>query len=306
MLMFNDNDSIYSKKLFETAGVILNIKLETIGYEQIKEIKIVFENNKLIIRAEGEGCSDSWFEQIENFYFDELIGKRIISTFDNDDYIKNETNCWSIKTYKNHFVVKDNQFQESEFPFLFINQSEGYYTGFIEHIWEDRSLPKICDMLTSTELIIIVGLPGAGKTNYAKNNYYNSEYIVYDDDKRPLSNIENIIVDFYNGKKVCIIEPIFTDYSKYQDVICKKFLSLLGESRIRTILFSNDEKNSHINNERRLKEFDKKRDGDTRIKYLGMNTITLSKKNDIDRMTKYYSVDNDYINKQIVQTYVSS
>jgi len=32
--------------------------------------------------------------------------------------------------------VEDNQYQESEFPFLLINTSNGYYGGYIEYGWE--------------------------------------------------------------------------------------------------------------------------------------------------------------------------
>jgi hypothetical protein len=47
-----------------------------------------------------------------------------------------------------------------------------------------------------------------------------------------------------------------------------------------------------------------KENGSTRIDYMRIKRITLAKKMDIDRMGIYYSLENDYINKKIIETYV--
>jgi len=283
---------VRNNTLFKNAGVVLNIK-----YNFEDEVVITFENNKLRMVAEGDCCSNSVFEQYENFYFDKLIGKKILSVIEDQEETGED-----IKIYENKFIVEDNQYQESEFPFRLINSSNGYYGGYIEYGWEkmyfNPSFPS------TTELVVVVGLPGAGKTSYVLQNY--SGYHIYDDDDNPISNIDYIIEELQEGGKVCIIEPRFTDYDIYQKNIREKILPLIGESRIRTILFNKDVENSHINNRRRIQESSDKAQGYKRIKSMNMRIITLMKRNDIDRMATYYSVDNDYINKDIVDTYVKN
>jgi len=280
-------------KVFKNAGVVLNVK-----YNFEDEIVITFENNKLRMIAEGDCCSKSVFEQYGNFEFDKLIGKKILSVVEDQDETGED-----IKEYENKFIVEDNQYQESEFPFRLINSSNGYYEGYIEYDWEKMYFDP-SSFPSTAELVVVVGLPGAGKTSYVLHNY--SGYHIYDDDDNPISNINYVIQELQEGGKVCIIEPRFTDYDIYQKNIREKILPLIGESRIRTILFNKDVENSHINNRRRIQESSDKALGSTRIMLMKIRNITLRKKNDIERMATYYSVDNDYINKEIVETYVKN
>lgn len=286
-----------NKTLFENAGVVLNV----IWNED--EIIITFEKNKLRIVAVGDCCSSSLFEYVGNFYFDKLIGKRILSVCEDIECDQTEDEYYTITTHKNNFVVVDNQEQETEFPFLLVNSSNGYYDGYIEYKWEKMNFYP-SSFPSTAELVVVVGLPGAGKTSYVLQNY--SGYHIYDDDNNPISNINYIINELHKGGKVCIIEPRFTDYDIYQKNIREKVLPLIGENRIRTILFNKDVTNSHINNRRRNQEISDKAQVFTRLMSMKIRNITLMKKNDIDRMATYYSVDNDYINKEIIDTYVKN
>jgi len=82
-------------------------------------------------------------------------------------------------------------------------------------------------------------------------------------------------------------------------------LPFIGESHIRTVLFNKDVEKSHINNRRRMKDSSDKAEGCTRT-IMRIKSITLAKRRDIDRMATYYSVENDYINKEIIDTYVGN
>lgn len=95
---------------------------------------------------------------------------------------------------------------------------------------------------TKFKLIIIIGLPGSGKTTLAKE--YNS-YLIFDD----------FITKFYNGKmidaieknfNVCITDPrmcIPEIFDKYMT----KFLSILNKDQILLILFENNSQQCLIN-----------------------------------------------------------
>ena len=54
-----------------------------------------------------------------------------------------------------------------------------------------------------------------------------------------------------------------------------------------------------------MKDSSDKAEGCTRT-IMRIKSITLAKRRDIDRMATYYSVENDYINKEIIDTYVGN
>lgn len=93
------------------------------------------------------------------------------------------------------------------------------------------------------KVIIIIGLPGSGKSMYSKTLSY--EYEIYDD----------FIFNFFDGKvinslktnnKICLIDPrlcIINVFNKY----IKKILKYVSKNDIKLILYENNI-NSCINN----------------------------------------------------------
>lgn len=88
-------------------------------------------------------------------------------------------------------------------------------------------------------LIIIIGLPGSGKTSYIKNNKIFKDFIIHDDF---ISNFFNgeLMRDLKTNNNICVSDPrlcniqMFNKYIEiFQEVIKDK-------SQIKLLLFEND------------------------------------------------------------------
>lgn len=104
--------------------------------------------------------------------------------------------------------------------------------------------PKGC--LTDYKLIILIGLPGAGKTSYAKEKY--SDCILFDDFIADFCN--NKLVNSLNKTKVCITDPrlcIMSVFLQYMDI----FMNYISKDDILLVLFEKDIELSKTNVERR-------------------------------------------------------
>ncbi len=86
------------------------------------------------------------------------------------------------------------------------------------------------------KLLIIIGLPGSGKSTYAINNLKN--YVIYDD----------FITNFYNGwaidsiksgENVCLIDPRLCYYKTFKKYM-KRILNHIDKNKIKLILFKNE------------------------------------------------------------------
>lgn len=95
-------------------------------------------------------------------------------------------------------------------------------------------------------LIIIIGLPGSGKTSYIKNNKIFNDFIFHDDF---ISNFFNgeLMRDLKTNNNICVSDPrlcniqMFNKYIEiFQEVIKDK-------SQIKLLLFENDKNKCLIN-----------------------------------------------------------
>ncbi len=112
-----------------------------------------------------------------------------------------------------------------------------------------------------SKVIIIIGLPGSGKTTYA-NIHYNDGYIIFDDFIRTFCNGE-IIKNIKMNNNICIIDPRLCDiniFNRYLD----KILEHIDIKNIKIILFENDKDLCLINANKRN---DKRNVNDTICNY---------------------------------------
>nr|WBF70306.1 hypothetical protein [Megavirus caiporensis] len=134
------------------------------------------------------------------------------------------------------------------------------------------------------QLIIVIGLPGSGKTSWCKNQH---KYIIFDDFISTFYDGE-IISALVNNKKVCINDPrmcIFDIFTRYIKIMEK----YIDRNNICLILFGNDPKQCIINTNNRIEN-----------KYNNMNTRNseqkiLEKKHlefNIVEYAKKYSIKN--------------
>jgi len=97
-------------------------------------------------------------------------------------------------------------------------------------------------------LIIIIGLPGSGKTHYY-NEKYKDNYIFYDDF---ISNFFNglLIKEIQRKKNICIADPRLCNYELFIKYM-KCFEEILDKKEIKLILFKNDKEQCIFNANKR-------------------------------------------------------
>ena len=90
--------------------------------------------------------------------------------------------------------------------------------------------------MQNIDLLIIIGLPGSGKSRLAKN--FEKDFLIFDDFIGTYQ-IDYLVNMLLNGNKICITDPrlclpdIFDRY-------VNKFLQYIKKSRIYLILYKND------------------------------------------------------------------
>jgi hypothetical protein len=179
------------------------------------EIRLACTYYDIVLTAKGECCSRSWFEYeptIQN-----CVGKRYVSCSDthreielpfsgNDDIDRNHV----------YELLFDD---DSQFEIILRNSSNGYYDGYVEEKIE--CLPMYPIDAKKNSLILLVGLPGCGKSTYGRsirNDIKNS--IFYDDiDFMLQSNIMKFRTDLYLGKKVIVANANFCIPHMYRHFI---------------------------------------------------------------------------------------
>lgn len=212
--------------------------------EQIIQFKC--NNYDIILYAIGDCCSESWFEYNEDS-IKECIGKFYLKCIDTYSTIELEHS--GRQDYDINHIYHIHFHDDSSYEIILRNSSNGYYDGYIkEEITELNTLPI---NTKKNGLIILIGLPGCGKTTYGnmiKDSIKNS--IFYDDIEMLSSVIDNIKRDLLLQKTVIVASPRFCSNTLYYDFIERLDLSNNDDSII-TYCFIPDKEQSIININRR-------------------------------------------------------
>lgn len=106
------------------------------------------------------------------------------------------------------------------------------------------------------KLLILIGLPGSGKTTYF-NEQLKDKYKFYDDFISDIINGE--LIDDIKKKKfdICVADPRLCNFQTFLRVI-NIFLQIVDKSDISLILFENNKDKCICNSEKRSSKFVKK------------------------------------------------
>ncbi len=106
------------------------------------------------------------------------------------------------------------------------------------------------------KLLIIIGLPGSGKTTYF-NEQLKNQYKFYDDFISDIINGE--LIDDIKKKEfdICVADPRLCNFQTFLRVI-NIFLQIVEKSDISLILFENNKDKCICNSEKRSSKFVKK------------------------------------------------
>jgi len=198
--------------------------------------KIIFgcDDKNIEITACGLCCSESWIECIGNSSFNECIGKKFIGCVDTFKTIKMpKSNVQSYDINHIYCLKFDEEIEDDcQFKFLLRNSSNGYYDGYIVEESTDVFYEPIAGKKKS--LILLVGLPGCGKTTYGHMLTKSiSNSVFYDDiDITLQTNLNKIRTDILNNKKVIVANPRFCVKEEYDNFIQKVNLVNRNESII--------------------------------------------------------------------------
>ena len=243
--MFNSLGKCRSVKTTEDNTKSNNIDIIYNRYSAYESITIEFENNTLKLKAYGDCCSHSWFEEFPDQSFQLLVGKTII-----DLNHKTKTIDMPVSQIqevdRNH--VHEFEFDDGTvFEFLLRNSSNGYYDGYISSKWKynthiDTEIPS------TAQLIVIIGMPGCGKTTYVKNHYTPLKVFDSDDNNWGIheARLDNTTYHFFDdylidptkvhthimplllkGCRVIVADPRLCDKNVFQREIIETFTSYI-------------------------------------------------------------------------------
>lgn len=184
---------------FVNAGIIKNI-----NFNLIDSIKVISEYYEFTLDTESDCCSSTYFKTFDKD-FEYLINKSIISVEEGE--IDDSSN------YTQLILLKLND--GTEFSFNIIHESNGYYNGWY-NIRNFKDLTDPC-FNSTIKIILVIGLPGSGKTNYIKK--YNTNYHIIDDiffTSNYIFNIKNIVK---TNKNIVIAEPRLCILDRFDEFI---------------------------------------------------------------------------------------
>ena len=95
-------------------------------------------------------------------------------------------------------------------------------------------------------VIILIGLPGSGKSTYIENNIDIDKYLIFDDFLDQFFN-DQIVEKLINGENVCLSDPRLCSFNTYLRVV-RKLEKFISKDQIYLLLFENDKDKCLRNN----------------------------------------------------------
>ena len=157
--------------------------------------------------------------------------------FDHNDIQQNKTDE-HVQLHYNKLIFSDGV----EMVFLLVNESNGYYDGWTTIKREYKTFDK---SKNNSEIMIIVGLPGSGKTTFAKAYKELSEQkmemaIVFDDivGNSTYNDFINTISN-QSMKNIIITDPRFCIENVFGGFV-NKIENFIQKEKIKIVLFENN------------------------------------------------------------------
>lgn len=208
--------------------------------DDINLITLICENDqKFELKAETECCDWSYFK-FENMQ--SIIGQKIIGINNGENHIrscedkKRPEKSRYIKTY-HHILHFEN---DQTFLLQLINKSNGYYHGTLKISGKSNTLINY----KPNSIIIIVGIPGAGKTSYG-NSIKKEGDRIFDDVTCFL-----IINEDFASRRNIFISSLYCDEDTYENLIKSLYIANPKEA-VQTICFDINTEQSIENVKRR-------------------------------------------------------
>ena len=265
----------------ENYGVVQNISFSgnriTITFlpEQIMYETSKVKNKIITLTAVGECCSTSNFiiesNLILNLTYDKIYenlikyrGRTLVNILLDIDMDDNMYNLFgdpseydsmdSVKFRYNKLIFSDN----TELPFLLINESNGYYDGWTEISTNYAEFDK---NKNESNIMILIGLPGSGKTTFTKNYFdknnddnNDNNIFIFDDIISNCNHLELLEkISNISEKTILVTDPrfciqsVFTGFMQQINIFIKK-------DKIKLLLFENNKDKCFENLKIREKE----------------------------------------------------
>jgi len=257
--------------------------------EDEDKIIITCEKNKIIVTAEADCCSVSWIELLPDTNIMDCIGKTYICCIEVDGNVELPDSMQ--QEYDSNHLFEFQFTDGTTFPFYMRNSSNGYYDGeiivsFVNTDGTDGTNNTVLQEYNEGQIIIIVGLPGSGKSTYVNEQIKRINDYLFDDTELFLDSTYSELKQLLEqGQTIIIVSAKLCEPLKYTQFV--NSLNILNpEQAIETYCFTHDVPNSTQN----IRSREQKKTNQFITSLTTLSTV--------------YDPNSDvYINKRIIPTY---